>query len=145
MSGDEELAAARMRLVMSLTPETIGRRIADARREKGWSQPDLAVVMGVAPGTIYRWERGKLPAVELLIRLARKLEKSEDYFLETPQRQDELRGLSDRVASLEATVESLHTAQVGAVDVLERLLILLEAIEDAAPSLQRVLEERRSE
>ena len=36
-----------------------GRTIKDLRTDRGWSQNDLAVKLGVTPTTVSNWERGK--------------------------------------------------------------------------------------
>ena len=85
---------------MGLTPEEVGARIVSAREEmrpKPWSQFDLAIALGVSPSTIYRWEKGKLPSVNELIRLASVLDKPADYFTELPARQHELADLGERL------------------------------------------------
>ncbi len=33
--------------------------IRDLRTERGWSQQDLAVKLGVSASTVYNWERGR--------------------------------------------------------------------------------------
>jgi transcriptional regulator with XRE-family HTH domain len=57
-----------------LDPNEIGRRIAAARRRKGWTQLDLALRAHVSPSSISKWERGRLPPVPQLIRLAEVME-----------------------------------------------------------------------
>jgi transcriptional regulator with XRE-family HTH domain len=57
-----------------LDPNEIGRRIAAARRRKGWTQLDLALQAHVSPSSISKWERGRLPPVPQLIRLAEVME-----------------------------------------------------------------------
>lgn len=37
----------------------LGRRTAEARRERGWTQEQLAEEMGVAAVTVSRWETGQ--------------------------------------------------------------------------------------
>ena len=36
----------------------IGQRVARARRERGWSQEQLAEAIGIQPVTLSRWETG---------------------------------------------------------------------------------------
>ncbi len=47
---------------------SIGQAIRMARRARGWSQPELASKVGVAPETVCRWETGAMP-VPLITRL----------------------------------------------------------------------------
>lgn len=51
-------ALARSKIMRMLSPMTT---IRELRRSKGWSQSDLAVLLGVALSTVYRWEKGLMP------------------------------------------------------------------------------------
>jgi len=44
-----------------------GTRIASQRRRFGWTQQDLAVRVGVAASTIWRWERNKVRPSKLAV------------------------------------------------------------------------------
>jgi transcriptional regulator with XRE-family HTH domain len=49
----------------------MAKTIRELRQERGWTQFELAVKLGVQPGTIANWERGRtLPRVTELKRLA---------------------------------------------------------------------------
>lgn len=37
----------------------VQKTIRELRNERGWSQNELAVKIGVTPATVYNWERGK--------------------------------------------------------------------------------------
>ena len=51
-----------------------GERIAALRKEKGWSQTELAERLGVTNKAVSRWETGRgYPDVELLPLLAKEL------------------------------------------------------------------------
>jgi transcriptional regulator with XRE-family HTH domain len=67
---------------MALEPKEIGRRIAAARDAKGWTQLDLAYEAGKSPSTISRWERGELPTVRELMRIAGILEVPAEQLVE---------------------------------------------------------------
>jgi transcriptional regulator with XRE-family HTH domain len=55
------------------------KTIREWRLERGWSQNDLAVRLGVTPTTIYNWERGKNePSASMFRRLALALGVSMD-------------------------------------------------------------------
>lgn len=111
-----------------LSPEEVGQRIVRAREQmtpKPWSQFDLALALGVSPSTIYRWEKGKLPSMNELIRLAEVLHKPVDYLTEPPERQIALADLQSLLESLEVTV-----ARTGAATT--------SALEDLTARLQRV-------
>lgn len=111
-----------------LTPEEVGMRIVRAREEKTpkpWSQFDLALALGVSPSTIYRWEKGKLPSMSELIRLAEVLDKPPDYLTEPPERQ--------------AALSDLHALLEGARDEAERgRTALLEALASIDARLSRI-------
>jgi transcriptional regulator with XRE-family HTH domain len=49
----------------------MAKTIRELRQQRGWIQFELAVKLGVQPGTIANWERGRtLPRVTELKRLA---------------------------------------------------------------------------
>ena len=54
--------------------------IREARHARGWTQTELARVLGVRPETIWRWERGKArPRHDRLETLARVVHKPPDW------------------------------------------------------------------
>lgn len=59
----------------------IGEFIADRRREKGFTQAEVADRLQVSFQAVSKWENGTLPAVELLAQLAELLEVSVDEIL----------------------------------------------------------------
>ena len=60
----------------------VGRRLREAREERGLTQVDLAVAIGVAPSMISHFESGKRPiALRRLLELARALNISTDRLL----------------------------------------------------------------
>lgn len=124
---------------MPLSPEEIGKRIARARETKepkSWSQFDLAIALGVSPSTVYRWEKGKLPSVNELMRLAEVLEQPHDYFLEPPERQTTLSAIEQQVADLH---ELLESRRAGDDRVREALLETLASIHDRLLRIERQL------
>lgn len=62
------------------------KTIRALRRERGWTQFDLALAVGVQPQTIYLWEKGqRLPRVPQLRKLGQIFEIcSDDLALEPP-------------------------------------------------------------
>lgn len=71
------------------------------RRERGWTQFELALRIGVQPQTIYLWERGRrTPQVPQLRRLGREFGLcSDDIDLEPRDTPDD----DERPRELEAT------------------------------------------
>lgn len=117
VGGGEEFSGETL-ASMPLTPEEVGARIVRAREEKTpkpWSQFDLALALGVSPSTVYRWEKGRLPSMNELIRLAEVLDKPVDYLTEPPERQT---ALADLHALLE---EALGGAERGRTALAENL------------------------
>lgn len=50
---------------------TLARQIHALRRDRGWSQPDLAAKVGAHHTMIGRYERGEMtPAVDVVVKLA---------------------------------------------------------------------------
>lgn len=60
---------------------TIGQAILRARTARNMSQRELAHVLGVAQGTIWRWETGEEISAVRLVELARALRCSPRDFL----------------------------------------------------------------
>lgn len=69
--------------VATIDPKEIGKRIAQARDAKGWTQLTLAYEANVSPSSIQRWEAGRLPPVRELIRLAGLLGIEPEQLVET--------------------------------------------------------------
>lgn len=96
---------------------------------------DLAIAMGVSPSTIYRWEKGKLPSMSELIRLAEVLERPLNYLAEPPEHQVELADLHRVVENLVARLESLE------VQVVDSREAFLEILASNNVLLERILEQ----
>lgn len=84
----------------------IGKRIAELRKAKNWSQGDLAKAVQASRDIIGKYERGEnSPSVEMAVKLADALEVSVDYLLgkerfgkydkEAVQRLQEIQNLDD--------------------------------------------------
>lgn len=116
---------------VSLSPDEVGARIATARVGKKWSQFDLALAFGVSPSTIYRWEKGKLPSMNELMRLAEVLGVSVSRFMDPPEQQAELADLRHLLEELRDDSElgrgALATALQGIYQTLARLEAQLSA------------------
>ena len=60
----------------------IGKFIAGERKSKGYTQKQLAEILGISDKTISKWERGNgFPEVSLLLPLCNKLEVSVNELL----------------------------------------------------------------
>lgn len=126
----------RMRPV-ALSPEEVGARIAKARADKSpkpWSQFDLALAMGVAPSTIYRWEKGRLPSMTELMKLAEVLELPATELTEPPEHRAQLDDLMTAVQGLRELVELMRDeaergrlAALVSLESIDRRLSKLEA------------------
>lgn len=57
-------------------------RFREARLENGYTQNDVADILGVASITVYKWEHGeKAPRLPQLIRLSKLYSKTIDYLV----------------------------------------------------------------
>ena len=78
----------------------VGKRIAEARKEKGYKQEIFAELVQCSPVTVSRWETGfRDIRISDLIKIAESLNISADYLLGIEQREDitdMLVGLSDK-------------------------------------------------
>ena len=60
----------------------MGARIAALRREKGWSQAELADRLGISPSAMGMYEQGRRePSAQTLVDMAREFGVSTDYLL----------------------------------------------------------------
>ena len=60
----------------------LGARIAALRREKGWSQAELARVLGISASAMGMYEQGRRePSADTLVALARELGVTTDFLL----------------------------------------------------------------
>ncbi len=65
-----------------LNRKAIGKRIAVARKRRGWLQADLARLVGVAPSTVGAWETGiRTLSLQALLKLAKALRRKVDWVL----------------------------------------------------------------
>jgi transcriptional regulator with XRE-family HTH domain len=59
----------------------IADNVRDARQARGWTQSQLAIVLGVESMAVSRWERGKVaPSAANLQALANTLERDPAWF-----------------------------------------------------------------
>ena len=65
-----------------MTSTTVGERITEARKARGWNQQDLADQVGVTFQAVSKWETGaSMPDVGLLVAIASALAMSTDALL----------------------------------------------------------------
>ena len=93
-----------------LTPETIGERIREARLAHGWTHEELARRMNVNWRTVQRWQKGKPPRLQTLLRLADVLGVPHGYFVDVGDSLTTLNELRERVDALAAQVDALSRA-----------------------------------
>lgn len=86
-------------LAVSLDPREIGRRIKRARERKGWTQLEFALEAHVSPGTVQRWEAGKLPRVRELMRVADLLEVATEELVEAEESSESLDQIRRQLAA----------------------------------------------
>lgn len=66
--------------------ETIGKRIAELRKQKQMKQDDLAQLLGVSPQAVSKWENDQTcPDISLLPQLAKLLDVTVDELLSGKQ------------------------------------------------------------
>ena len=57
---------------MPSATEQFGRRLLQLRKDRGWSQPDLAKEIGTSGAIVGRYERGEMtPSIEVALKIAR--------------------------------------------------------------------------
>lgn len=73
------------------------RTIRQLREERGWTQLELALKIGVTPITVYNWERGRSePKVSQFRSLARVFGVSMDDIALTEQESGTLAGMAEQ-------------------------------------------------
>jgi len=67
---------------LDLGRETLGERLARLRKERGYTQVELAKIVGIKQTIVSDYERQRIrPHIEMAVRLARALEVSVDELL----------------------------------------------------------------
>ena len=103
---------------------SLGEKLKALRREKGWSQDELAFHAQIDGRQVSRYENDRvMPSVEVVIKLARAYNVSLDYLLldEAPRRPLEMpiSRLAERVLNLGALSEEDERALLHILDSLE--------------------------
>lgn len=82
----------------------IGERIIRLRKDKGWSQNELAKMLGTSGPIIGRYERNEMvPSVEVAKKLADAFETTLDYLVDETGKQAEIKdkAMLNRVVEIE--------------------------------------------
>src|SRR3954447_9232210 len=101
---------------MRLTPDQVGDRIRAARLSNGWTHDELARRMNANWRTVQRWQKGNLPRLQTLLRLADVLDVLHSYFIEEEDSVTTVADLRARVDDLTAYVEALARALTALQD-----------------------------
>jgi len=100
----------------------IGERIIRLRKDKGWSQNELAKMLGTSGPIIGRYERNEMvPSVEVAKNLADAFETTLDYLVDETGKQAEIK---DK-AMLNRVVEIEHLDQEDKKTILQVIDSLL--------------------
>ena len=128
---------------------SVGKRIAQLRKQNGWSQMDLAKKINVSDKAVSKWENGGMPSVDLLPRLSKIFNVSIDYLLlgednsNSAVMLDKSEEPSDAVSSSEDMTEFKDS--IESLGVKELQMILLDQKDLYTEKEFRILEERYDE
>ena len=98
----------RLHAIVPLDPKDVGRRLATARQRKHWTQLEFALKIGRSPASVSRWERGFLPPVRELMRIAEVLGIEPAELVEE---RSESAGLEEQISALQEIVAELRAHQ----------------------------------
>ena len=97
---------------LKLGKETVGQRLARLRKERGYTQIELAERMGIIQGLISDYERDKLRLhAEMVTRFAQALEVSADVILGLDQKKSNGQKPSLRILRRLNRIEDLPPTQ----------------------------------
>lgn len=116
-----EVFVARGRAAKENVQETAGERVARLRKERGITQKEMALRLGVSQGNVSDYERGVLRLhADLIVELARVLDVSADEILgitpSTPPRVAKDKRLLRRVAQIDKLSKRDRDAVVRTID-----------------------------
>ena len=95
----------------------LAQRLRQARKEKGYSQRDLGLLTGLSDKSISAYEKGKvIPPLEVLIRLAKELDKPVSYFVE-----EDLNPVEEASVLLKKVQEEVKSIQEKLEDIRQKL------------------------
>jgi transcriptional regulator with XRE-family HTH domain len=102
----------------------LGERIRQLRRERGWSQGDLATRLGGDPGQVSRYETGKIsPSVDVVVKLAEAFDISADYLLIDGTARRPLHAPADLLGERLAQLDQLTAQdQAALIHILDHML-----------------------
>lgn len=101
---------------VAIEEEAVRARIRQARDEQGLTQANLADLMDVSKSTVEKWENSHLPPYRKIPRLAKVLNKTEDWILygdevvspsEAAAIRDEMRGIRSELAEVRQLLAQL--------------------------------------
>lgn len=96
------------------------------RKQKGWSQEELAVRLNVVRQTISKWERGtSVPDAELLMQMATLLEVPVSTLLGVEERNWRAEELAEELASVNAELASRNRRAVLVTEAAKKRNLLL--------------------
>ena len=101
----------------------IGERIIRLRKDKGWSQNELAKMLGTSGPIIGRYERNEMvPSVEVAKKLADAFETTLDYLVDETGKQAEIKdkAMLNRVVEIEHLDQEDKTTVLRVIDSLLR-------------------------
>lgn len=101
----------------------IGERIIRLRKEKGWSQNELAKMLGTSGPIIGKYERNEMvPSVEVAKKLADAFETTLDYLVDETGKQADIKdkAMLNRVVEIEHLDQEDKNTILRVVDSLLR-------------------------
>jgi transcriptional regulator with XRE-family HTH domain len=99
----------------------LGETVKALRKERGWSQGDLATRVGGDAGQISRYENGKIsPSVDVVVKLAEAFDVATDYLLVDGTARRPFRAptdlLGERLANLDQLSDDDRAALIHIID-----------------------------
>jgi transcriptional regulator with XRE-family HTH domain len=100
---------------------SLGDRVQELRKERGWSQADVASRIGADAGQISRYESGRItPSADAIVRLAEVFDVTTDHLLVETAPRRPLHGpedaLGDKLADLAGLDDNERALVLGVID-----------------------------
>lgn len=116
--------------------EDLGRRIKQAREDRGWKQKDLALAVHVEPMTVSRWERGvNTPELSTLKLIAKATGKDLPFFVQERKQAE----------TVEQRLDAMAQNQVDALALLRELVETMNELKGALREHDRDTQARFAE